>query len=127
MAVDKDIAGWIYRQLRRRGWKAADLVRESGIGSGRISEWMNGRGVPSPDNCIRLAETFNVDPDDVLALAGHRIPHEPFPPDDEISEIEHMMRRMRKTGDRVATIRAIVQMYLETDRDTQEGRVFHAA
>src|SRR4051812_29542623 len=53
MAEDKDIATYIRRQLKRRDWRQADLVRQSGIGSGRISEWMSGRGTPSPESCMR--------------------------------------------------------------------------
>src|SRR6185295_9234152 len=123
----KDIASYIRRQLKRRDWKQADLARESGIGSGRISEWMGGRGTPSPENCIRLAEAFNVDPDDLLALAGHRVPDRPLPPDDPRRELARMLNRIKPSPDRIAILRGILQTYLETDRESQYSRLVPAA
>jgi transcriptional regulator with XRE-family HTH domain len=111
------IPGWIRRQLARREWTAADLSRRTGVGTGRISEWMSGQRRPNPTSCIALAEAFGVDADDVLAIAGHRIPVEPVDPDDPRRRIDSLLRRVRLTPDRARTIEAILQTYLETDRE----------
>ena len=86
MATDRDLASWIRRQLARNEWNAADLSRRLGISPGRVSEWLSGKRRPNPSR-RRLADVFNVDPDDVLALVGHRVPDEPLPPDDPRSRI----------------------------------------
>lgn len=92
-----------------------------------VSRWINGIDVPSPESCIRIAEVMNIDPDDVLGIAGHRIPDRPVPPDDPISEIARMMRRMKQSPDRLRTIQAIIETYLETDRESHNNVLVHAA
>src|SRR3954447_22795450 len=72
--TEQGIPGWMRQELKRRDWTAADLARRSGIGTGRISEWMSGHRRPSPASCNVLADAFGVDPDVVLAVAGYRTP-----------------------------------------------------
>lgn len=122
METKEGFGVWLRRELTRREWKYPDLAQRTGVSTASISRWVNSVEVPSSENSIRIAEAFFVDPDDVLALAGHRVADKPFPPDDPITEIYRMMRGMRQTPDRIAGIRAIVQMFLETDRDTQGNR-----
>ena len=119
MATGSDIAAWIGRQLERRDWSAADLSRRTGIGSGRISEWMTGKRRPSPASCLRLADVFNVDPDDVLALAGHREASFPLQADEPRTRIVNLVRRVRLTPDRVAGLEATLVAWIEFDRATQ--------
>lgn len=119
MEFTETFGAWLRRELARLEWKYPELAQRTGVSTASISRWINGVEVPSSENSIRIAEAFFVDPDDVLALAGHRIADKPFPPDDPITEIYRMMRRMRQTPDRVAGIRAIVEMFLQTDREAQ--------
>lgn len=123
----EDLAEWLRRQLARREWRAADLSRESGIATSRISDWLNRKRLPSPESCFRLAEALNVDPDDVLALAGHRVPTRPLPPDDPRTEIWAKLNRINPLPDRLKTIDLILDTYLETDRGSQKNALVHAA
>jgi transcriptional regulator with XRE-family HTH domain len=127
VCAHESFPAWLRHQLDRREWKPAELARRAGVSSAMISRWINGIDVPSPESCIRIAEVLNVDPDDVLGIAGHRIPDRPLPPDDPISEIYRMMRRMKRTPDRVMTLRRIVEAYLETDGASQESRLLQVA
>jgi transcriptional regulator with XRE-family HTH domain len=120
MATESDIAAWIGRQLERREWSAADLARRTGIGSGRISEWMTGKRRPSPASCLRLADVFVVDPDDVLALAGHREASSPLPADEPRTRIANLVRRVNLTPDRAAGLEATLLAWIEFDRASTE-------
>jgi transcriptional regulator with XRE-family HTH domain len=118
MAVDRDIASWIRRQLDRQEWSAADLARHSGIPPSRISEWLSGKRTPSSASCLKLADAFNADPDYVLALAGHRPPTPPLQPQDPRTELIALLKRVRLTPDRVAGLEATLRAWLEFDRST---------
>lgn len=127
MCAHEPFPVWLRRQIARRDWKSAELARRAGVSSAMVSRWINGIDVPSPESCIRIAEVMNIDPDDVLGIAGHRIPDRPVPPDDPISEIARMMRRMKQSPDRLRTIQAIIETYLETDRESHNNVLVHAA
>lgn len=113
MAEAEDIASWMRRQLARRDWRPADLARASGIGSGRISEWMSGERTPSSASCIKLADVFGADPDDVLALAGHREPSEPIEPDDPKRRIIELVRRTTLTPTQARGLEAMLRAWLD--------------
>lgn len=89
--TDPDIASWLRRQLARRDWSGADLARRLNVANGRVSEWTTGKRVPSPKSCLRLADAFGVDPDTVLAIAGHRAV--PAPLEDPKEELIALIRR----------------------------------
>src|SRR5688572_29537673 len=91
MGNESTIGEWIRHQLAHRDWTAADLSRRLGVSSGRISEWSSGRYTPSPASCLRLAEVFVADPDQVLALAGHRAVAPP--PEDAKSRLITLIQR----------------------------------
>lgn len=123
----ENFGAWLRHQMRRREWHQAEMARQSGLSSAVISRWLTGVNVPSPSNCLKLAETLFVSSDDVLAIAGHRIPDRPIADDDPISELTRMMKQMDPKPDRVNTLRAILQMYLETDHEPQDSLLVHAA
>lgn len=127
VATEESLASWLRRQLGRREWKYGDLAERAGVSTASISRWVNGKELPSSENAIKLAEALDADPDDVLALAGHRDPDRPVPPDDPIRELYRMMQRMKKNPDRIETLRAIVERYLENDRASREGLLSQAA
>ena len=114
--TEQGIPGWIKQQLQRRDWTAADLARRTGVGTGRISEWMSGLRRPSPNSCTILADAFGAEPDDVLVIAGYRAAPESFDPADPRRQIISLLRRVNLTPDRARTLVAILETYLETDR-----------
>lgn len=62
---------WLAQQLKRHDWTQADLARKSGLSQGRISDWVNGKRLPNPESCDRLADALGADVYYVLRLAGH--------------------------------------------------------
>ena len=116
MERDEELGAWIRRQLARRQWSAAQLSRQTGVSPGPISEWISGKRRPNPESCLRLADAFNVDPDFVLALAGHRIPEEPLPPDDTRTRIIALVKRVNMSADRAGALEAVLTAWIEFDR-----------
>lgn len=119
MTDDQNIGAWIRRQMLRRGWTAAELARRMGVGSGRISEWIGGKRIPSSASCIRLADVFDADPDVVLTIAGHRVATEPLSPDDPHARVIALVKRVRLTPDRLAGLEGTLLSWIEFDRRDQ--------
>ena len=119
VASDRDIASWMRRQLDRHDWSAADLARRTGISPSRISDWLRGKQTPSSASCLRLADAFNADADYVLALAGHRVSETPVPKEDPRAGLIAMIKRVRMTPDRLASLEASLQAWLELDRSVR--------
>ena len=118
MDRSEDLGAWMRRQLARREWNAAELARRSGIGSGRISEWMTGKNRPNPESCLRLADVFNVDPDIVLTLAGHRVATSPLPADDAKTRIIELVRRAPMTESQAAGLEAMLTAWIDAERSS---------
>ena len=114
MATDPTIGGWIRRELTHRGWRAADLARRLGVSSGRISEWSSGRYTPSPASCLRLAEVFAADADQVLALAGHRAA--PPAPEDDRARLIALLQRVELSPTQLAGLEAMLTAWAESPR-----------
>jgi transcriptional regulator with XRE-family HTH domain len=119
LKVDETIGAWIRRQMTRREWSAAELSRRMAISSGRISEWLTGKRIPSSASCIRLADVFEVDPDVVLTLAGHRVAMSPLPPDDTKSRIIELVRRVNLSRSQAEGLEAMLTAWLEVQRSGQ--------
>lgn len=57
VAVDELSFGrWLQRQLDRRQWSQADLVRAGGFSRSAVSEWVRGGRVPDPASCDLIAD-----------------------------------------------------------------------
>lgn len=119
MATDPNFASWMRSQLKRNDWTAADLARRVSISPGRISEWLSGKRQPSSASCLRLADAFGADPDYVLALAGHRTPAEPLPPDDPRSRIIALVKRVQMTPQQAEGLEAMLRVWLEAPFDPE--------
>jgi transcriptional regulator with XRE-family HTH domain len=111
MGTDSAIGAWIRNELAHRDWTAADLARRLGMSSGRISEWSSGRYTPSPASCLRLAEVFAADPDQVLALAGHRAA--PPAPEDAKARLIALIQRVEMTPTQIAGLEAMLTAWAE--------------
>jgi transcriptional regulator with XRE-family HTH domain len=95
-----DFYGWLRRELAARGWRAADLARAAGLKVQVVAKWLYAdpvkRVTPSPASCRLIAKVLDVDPDRVLAAAGHR-PVEPGESDRPASPFEGEIRyRVRR-------------------------------
>jgi transcriptional regulator with XRE-family HTH domain len=119
LKAEESIGAWIRRQMTRREWSAAELSRRMDVSSGRISEWISGKRIPSSASCLRLADVFDVDPDVVLTLAGHRVATTPLPPDDTKSRIIDLVRRVRMTRSQAEGLEAMLTAWLELERSGQ--------
>lgn len=118
MNSGEDFGHWLQRQLDRRGWRQAELARRIPISSGAVSHWIRNERIPDPESCDRIADVLGVDVDLVLTLAGHRPATEPIDPDDPVTELVSMIRRVQWNTDRLAGVRSILRGYLEMDRFT---------
>jgi transcriptional regulator with XRE-family HTH domain len=94
MSAD-EFSDWFRKELRRRRWRQADFVRESGISKGTVSQWFRGTRVPEPDSCDRIAEALHIDRDVVLDKAGHRQDVEEIPVDDPRRELHALIDRIQ--------------------------------
>jgi transcriptional regulator with XRE-family HTH domain len=114
VSVSEDFPSWLKRQLHRREWSAAELARRMGVSPARVSEWLAGKYLPNPASCLRLADALNIDPDEVLALAGHREPTEPLAPDDPRSRIIALVKRVQMTPQQAHGLEAMLVAWLES-------------
>ncbi len=121
MGLDSEstIGDWIRHELAHRDWTAADLARRLGVSSGRISEWSSGRYTPSPASCLRLAEVFAADPDQVLALAGHRAAAPS--PEDAKARLIALIQRVEMTPTQIAGLEAMLTAWADAQRTTRPG------
>jgi transcriptional regulator with XRE-family HTH domain len=113
-AMSEQFRTYLARQLLRREWTQADLARRSGLSPGRISEWMHGKRIPSPESCDRLADALGVDVDDLLVVAGHRPKERSNDP--ETAALASLLWRIRWTPDRRAVIRGALESMRDRDR-----------
>ena len=105
--TDHDIASWLRHQLARREWSGADLARRLDVSTGRVSEWTSGKRRPNPRTCIHLADVLGMDPDQVLAIAGHRVHPEPL--DDPKADLIALIRQADLSPDVISGISAMVR------------------
>lgn len=62
--------------MERKGWKAADLARYTGIGKSSISQYLSGKHAPGNLSAGKMAETLGVSP---VWLMGYDVPmYEPL-------------------------------------------------
>lgn len=73
MATNRGAFGeWLRQELDKRGLSQADFARRVGTSPGLVSNWINNRRVPDPASAERIADGLSMNPDVVLAAAGHR-------------------------------------------------------
>lgn len=61
---------WLEGQLRERGWKPADLAKESGLSSAVISNILNGHRKVGEKTANAIAHGLKLPPDLVFEKAG---------------------------------------------------------
>ncbi len=105
------IGPWLQRELDRREWRQVDLARRINGSTGMVSQWITGARMPSPESCDRLADVLGADLDHILALAGHRPAALLYEPDAERAAIIAAVRRVDLTPERVAVLRALLDVW----------------
>lgn len=68
----KTWAEWLAKELAERGWRQADLVRESrgAIKPDRVSKWLAGKEMPSFNSALITADALGVPQSKALQVAG---------------------------------------------------------
>lgn len=66
-ARKKELANNIYRLLLAKGWRQADLVRETGLPRDMVSNYVLAKVMAPGDNIKKIAEAFGVPPTELLA------------------------------------------------------------
>lgn len=76
MDVAEAWGAWLSQQLKERGWRQADLVRESAglIKRDRVSKWVNGIERPTYRLTVVVANTLSLPTNEVLHAAGYSTP-----------------------------------------------------
>jgi plasmid maintenance system antidote protein VapI len=70
-AVTVDFRVWFGEQLLDHDLTVTALSHLLDVYDGTIEDWLAGRALPSAQECIQLAELFEISPDRVLRMAGH--------------------------------------------------------
>lgn len=101
-------AEWIEEQLRERGWKQADLARESGLDTGYLSRIINMERRIGPESCVAIANALMLPPDLVFTKAG-LLPSKPQ--DDITREATHLFDQLSDADQETVLImmRALVR------------------
>lgn len=61
---------WLQAELDKRSWLANDLAKRAGLGSGSLSQIMNGYRKPGPDLCRSIAAAMHLPEELVFRQAG---------------------------------------------------------
>lgn len=109
-------ANWLKAELGRRSWTQADFARrlsrsDHAVAGSRVSEWTAAKRIPRPATCRLIATELNVDPDVVLAVAGHRTMPTPVDPSDPRHELHGLIDQIRWTEDRVAGVSGLLRSW----------------
>ena len=98
---------YLQRLLAREGLSGRQAAMRAGLHGSTLGTYLHGRRRPSQDTCIRLAESFQVDANELLLMAGYKplrlvdrslIDPDEFPPDikafaQELKQYSSLRRR----------------------------------
>ncbi|MCD4738336.1 MAG: helix-turn-helix transcriptional regulator [Anaerolineae bacterium] len=65
-----EFSEWLGKEIKSRGWSAANLSRRSGVASAQISRILNRERGIGPDSCLAIARALGVPPVEVFRRAG---------------------------------------------------------
>jgi len=82
---------WLLKKLQEMDWKQADLARRSGITTGSISNYINGR-IPDKKALIKIAKAFKMPAETIFQLAG--VLPEESKPDELTKEGIYILQRL---------------------------------
>lgn len=69
---EESFGGFLRRKLAEAGLTQSQACRRLGITSGMMSNWVNNKRVPEPNNVDQLARLLAVDPNEMQTRAGYR-------------------------------------------------------
>jgi len=69
--VSGDFRTWFGEQVLDHDLTVTSLSHMLDVYDGTIEDWLAGRSVPSPAECMQLAELFEVPFQPLLRMAGH--------------------------------------------------------
>lgn len=129
--MDAQGIGQFVRERRARlGWTQERLSEETGISRARIAQIEGGRvALPGADFRRRLAAALGVDHLDMLIAAGELTEDEirsagvsrPQEHDPERAALLDRLRRVRLRRDRIETLEAVLDRWLQFDRKAADG------
>ena len=65
-----ELANFLNSELERRGWSINELGRRANISASQAANVIAGRSEPGLEFCLAIADTFRLDPVNVLRMAG---------------------------------------------------------
>lgn len=90
--MSEQFANWLKRRIEERGLSLRAASTYSGLSPTTIHRLVTEpERTPDPETCHKLAQFFKVDPDYVLAMAGHRIAQVPPERRDYSPEVLQLM------------------------------------
>lgn len=108
-------AQWLARQIIRRDWTQADLADRLKGSAGAVSMWLGGKRIPDSASCLRLADVFGMDPDDVLLAAGHRENPGGVNLTDPRHELLSRLKVVTLTDERIIVLEALFNRWTSDD------------
>jgi transcriptional regulator with XRE-family HTH domain len=66
----ENIGDWLLKELEKRGWSQSDLVKESGISRGTLSNIISGTRGVGPESLVAISQALNISPVTVFRKAG---------------------------------------------------------
>jgi len=76
-AVSTAFRTWFGEQIVDHDLSVTALSHLLDTYDGTIEDWLAGRSIPTREECLQLAELFEVAPSQVLQLAGYAEPDRP--------------------------------------------------
>ena len=107
---------WLLDRLNELNWSQADLSRASGLTTGAISNYINGR-IPDKAGLRKIAKAIKLPPETVFRAAGVL----PSTTDDPwVSEMEYKISQLTGTRREMAE-RLLNALLDEQERETNKG------
>lgn len=108
---------WLREQLDLRDWTQADFSRRSGVSTGLVSAWYNGRKTPGRESVQAIADALDVPATLVMTRLGlravDRVP-------DGLERVDALLKTVALTPDRIVALEGVLQSWADFDRRQRE-------
>jgi len=102
---------FLLKEMGSRGWRQAELSRQSKLDTAVISNLINDRRGPGPDTCKAIAKAFKMPVDTVYRAAGLLPPPGP-------GHSEYIQSLAHRIGNLPPTAQKIIESVIETLEDS---------